>query len=40
MDKLTGLASVDTLDPNLSAEERVPPVMHLNKLPDMGRMNG
>ncbi|WP_418025295.1 hypothetical protein ACNKFW_12320 (plasmid) [Paracoccus sp. TD-10] len=40
MDKLTGLASVDTLDPKLSAEKRVPPVMHLNKLPDMGRMNG
>ena len=40
MDKLTGLASVETLDPKLSAEKRVPPVMHLNKLPDIGRMNG
>lgn len=40
MEELTGLASVDTLDPKLSAEKRVPPVMHLNKLPDMGRMNG
>ncbi len=40
MDKLTGLASVDTLNPKLSAKKRVPPVMHLNKLPDMGRMNG
>ena len=39
MEELTGLASVDTLDPKLSAEKRVPPVMHLNKLPDMGRMN-
>lgn len=40
MDELAGLASVDTLDAKLSAKKRVPPVMHLNKLPDMGRMNG
>ncbi|WP_269845856.1 hypothetical protein [Paracoccus yeei] len=40
MDELAGLASVDALDPKLSAEKRVPAVMHLNKLPDMGRMNG
>lgn len=40
MDELAGLASIDTLDPKLSAKKRMPPVMHLNKLPDMGRMNG
>ncbi|WP_289895860.1 hypothetical protein [Paracoccus sp. TOH] len=40
MDELAGLASVDTLHPKLSAEKRVPAIMHLNKLPDMGRMNG
>lgn len=40
MDELARLAAVDALDPKLTAEKRVPPVMHLNKLPDMGRMNG
>nr|WP_259676986.1 phage terminase large subunit family protein [Paracoccus pantotrophus] len=40
MDELARLASLDALGSELSAEKRVPAVMHLNKLPDMGRMNG
>lgn len=40
MDELSGLAAVNALDPQLSAEKRVPAVMHHDNLTDMGRMSG
>lgn len=40
MDELPGPACIYALDPKMTAKKRMPTVMHLNELPDMGRMNG
>jgi hypothetical protein len=40
MHELAGPALVDALDPQTPAEKRMPAIMHQNKLPDMGTMNG